>query len=144
MSILKTVFLLLLSTGYGMTDIQQPKPLDEALGTNLVKQVTGQSRDERNKALDTRVTATFGGKYQIASSRYFSVSTDVTWLAVSKNVQNQMLERSMNRGHYDKENPGILLIDFYPQPHGAFVLAMDANSGKQGHKLVGYFVLKQK
>ena len=127
-----------------MNDVHQPKLLDEALGSNLVKQVSGPSHTVGKKALEAQVAAAFGSKYAIMASHYFSVSTDVPWVAISKNVQNQMLERSINRTHYYKENPGVDLIDFYPQSHGAFVLAMSKNSGRQSERLVGYFVLQRK
>lgn len=127
-----------------MVDVQQPKLLDEALGSSLVEQVSGPSHNVEQKALDAQVTKIFGSKYRIASSRYFAASADVSWVAISKSVQNQMLERSIKRSHYDSEKPGIVLVDFYPQPHGAFVLAMDRNAGRQGERLVGYFVLQAK
>lgn len=127
-----------------MSDIQQPSLLDKALGSSLAKQISGSSHNVGKKALDAQVTKIFGSKYVISSSQYFAVSVDVPWVAISKNVQNQMLERSISQAHYGHENPGIVLIDFYPQPHGAFVLAMDKSSSHQGEKLVGYFVLQPK
>ena len=127
-----------------MSDVQQPNLLDEALGSNLVKQVSGSSHNVGKKALSAQVIEIFGSKYTISGSHYFAVSADVPWIAISKNVQNQMLERSIHQSHYDKADPGIVLVDFYPQPHGAFVLAMDKGSSRESEKLVGYFVLQPK
>jgi hypothetical protein len=143
---LRILFFLLLppSAVGGMVDVQQPRSLDELVGTSLVKQVPRSVHDMDEVALDTQVAKTFHGKYEIGSSRYFIVSTDVSWAAISKNVQNHMLESSIGRAHYDNEKPGIVLIDYYPQPHGAFVLAMSKESRRRGQRLAGYFVLKPK
>lgn len=127
-----------------MVTIQQPRPLDEALGSTLVKQVAEASHKAGKTTLDALVEKTLGDGYVVESSRYFSVPADVAWIAISKNVQNQMHEHSVARGHYDKEQPGITLLDFYPQPHGAFVLATDKGSGRQGDRLIGYYSLRRK
>jgi hypothetical protein len=144
MPLFATLLSLLLSMGSSMSDVQQPKLLDEALGSALVKRASGPSHNAGRKALEAQIAKTFGAKYAISSSQYFVVSPDVLWVAASKNIQNQMLERSIGRAHYDGENPGVVLIDFYPQPHGAFVLAMDKGASGRNEKLVAYFVLRHK
>ena len=127
-----------------MSTIQQPRSLDEVLGSNLAKQVSGPSHDAGKKALDIQITGIFGSEYMLSSSHFFTVSADVSWIAISRNVENQMSEHSVRRAHYDKENPGVVLVDFYRQPHGAFVLAMDGTRRNQDDKLVGYFILQPK
>ena len=54
----------------------------------------------------------------------------MAWVAISKNVENQMLEKSINRVPFEWTNPDMDFVDVYPQGDSAFAV-----------KVVGYDVL---
>ena len=83
-------------------------------------------------------------KYTIESGQYFRFSKDVPWVAISKNVQNQMVEKSIQRVFFEWDNPGFDFVDIYPQGNTAFAVAMLSKSGPGKPKFVGYFVLTVK
>jgi hypothetical protein len=95
-------------------------------------------------ALDEEVSKFLRDKYTIKSGNYFRFRADVPWVAIAKNVQNQMAEKSVQRVIYDWNNPGYDFIDVYPQGDTAFAVAMYAKGGAGKTRLVGYFVLATK
>lgn len=83
-------------------------------------------------------------KYAIKSGHYYRFRADVPWVAISKNVQNQMAEKSVQRVIFDWNNPGYDFVDVYPQGDTAFAVAMYSKSGAKKTRLVGYFELTAK
>jgi hypothetical protein len=122
--------------GCGMADITvfQPKPLDR------MKEVPG-SAD--SKKLDAEVTAFLRNKYVIASAHYYQTPGEIPWIAVSKSVQNQMAEKSIQRTMLEWYEPGIDFVELYPQGKNgaAFAVAMPKGTKSDADKLVGYYVL---
>jgi len=96
------------------------------------------------EALRNEVTRFLRGKYRIQSETFYRFRGDVPWVAISKNVQNQMAEKSIQRAIYDWNNPGYDFVDVYPQGDGAFAVAMSAKGDASHGRLVGYFVLSAK
>lgn len=94
--------------------------------------------------LHDEVSKYLRGKYTIQSGNYYRFSKDVPWVAISKNVENQMAEKSIPRVFYEWNNPGYDFVDVYPQGNTAFAVAMHSKSGPGKSKLVGYFVLTSK
>jgi len=136
-----------LSTGCTMPDannqnIHVPKSPVETMDTKLAKPAPDAAQLKETKALDAQVSSIFRNGYSVASSNYYHVAANVTWASIEKNVQNEMQEHSISKSRYDGENPGIVLIDFYPQRDGAFVVAMDNTTASKDEKLIGYYVLK--
>lgn len=95
-------------------------------------------------ALHDELTKYLRDKYTIQSGSYFRFSKDVPWVAISKNVQNQMAEKSIERVVFEWNNPGYDSVDVYPQGKTAFAVAMHSKSGPGKPKFVGYFVLTAK
>lgn len=95
-------------------------------------------------ALVEEVTKFLRGKYAIKSGSYYRFRGDVPWVAISKNVQNQMAEKSIERVIYHWSNPGYDFVDVYPQGDTAFAVGMYSKNGPGKSKLVGYFVLTAK
>ncbi len=92
-------------------------------------------------ALNDEVTKYLRDKYSIESGSYYRFSKDVPWVAISKNVQNQMVEKSIRPVFFEWHNPGYDFVDIYPQGKTAFAVAMLSKSGPGKPKFVGYFVL---
>src|SRR5258705_11717435 len=90
----------MMASGCGMAEsaVFQPKPLDS------VKEAAA---GEESKKLDAEVTAFLRNKYAIASARYYQVPGEIPWNAVSKSVQNQMAEKSIQRTMLEGYEPGI-------------------------------------
>jgi hypothetical protein len=95
-------------------------------------------------AFHKEVTKFLRDKYAIKSGNYYRFRGDVPWVAISKQVQNQMAEKSIQRVLYDWNNPGYDFVDVYPQGDTAFAVAMYAKGNRGKSKLVGYFVLTAK
>ena len=58
-----------------------------------------------------------------------------------KNVENQMLEKSVHRALFEWNNPGMDFVDVYPQDDRAFAVAMYSKTASSKVKFVGYYVL---
>ncbi|MBI4907375.1 MAG: hypothetical protein HY820_27365 [Acidobacteria bacterium] len=125
-----------LAWGCGMaeTKVLQPKPLDG------MKQVLASADSKR---LDGEVTVFLREKYAIASARFYQVPGEIPWIAVSKSVQNQMAEKSIQPAIFEWHEPGIDFIDVYPQGKNgaAFAVAMPKGTKSSADKLVGFYVL---
>ena len=125
--------------GYSMETIQAKSPIGKYVkNTNVVK--SSLEIEEINKEVikylrDDSVT--------IKSSHYYDFSGDVPWVAISKNVQNQMLEKSIPKAKFEWHNPGFDTIDVYQQKDSSFVVALFSKHVSKKTKLVGYYVLKQ-
>ena len=65
----------------------------------------------------------------------------MAWVAISKNVENQMLEKSINRVPFEWTNPDMDFVDVYPQGDSAFAVAMYSKTASSKVKVVGYDVL---
>lgn len=96
------------------------------------------------KNLMEEVTKFVRGKYAIKSGNYYRFRGDVPWVAISKNVQNQMAEKSIKRMLFDWNNPGFDFVDVYPQGDSAFAVAMSSKSSSGKSRLVGYFEMSPK
>lgn len=94
-----------------------------------------------SKALDAEVTKFLRGKYKIKSVAYYTFGGGIPWAAISKSVQNQMLEKSINRVVFAWNEPGLDFVDVYPQGDDAFAVAMYTKSSRGDEKFVGYYVL---
>jgi hypothetical protein len=128
--------LALLAWGCGMAEntVFQPKPLDGMKGVAAA---------ENTRQLDAEVTAFLRNKYAIASAHYFEVPGDIPWIAVSKSVQNQMAEKSIQRTMFAWYEPGIDFVEVYPEGKNgaAFAVAMPKGTKSGSDKLVGFYVL---
>jgi len=98
---------------------------------------------EESRKLDADVTALLRGKYSIVSARYFRVGSDIPWAAVSKAIQNEMAEKSIQRTMLDWYEPGIDFLEIYPQAKAgqAFAVAMPKGARSSAEKVVGYYLL---
>lgn len=130
------VVLAMLPWGCGMTEskVFQPKPLDD------MKEIPD-SKD--SKKLDAEAIAFFRDQFSIESTRYYLVPGKIPWIAVSKSVQNQMAEKSIQRTMFEWYEPGIDFIEIYPQGNNgtAFAVAMSKGTNLNADKLVGFYVL---
>jgi hypothetical protein len=130
------VGLTLLAWGCGMAEspVVEPKPLEQ------MKEV---SASADSKKLDAEVTAFLRDKYTISSARYYQTPGEIPWIAVSKNVQNQMKEKSIERKLFEWYEPGLDFVEVYPQGKngGAFAVAMPKGTKSDAQKLVGFYVL---
>jgi hypothetical protein len=127
----------LFMSGCSMAETITPKPPVE----NYAKEVAAASSPALAKALDGVVTKYLRGTYKIKSVQYYKFKSDVPWVAISKEVQNQMLEKSVKRSFFDWNEPGIDIIDVYPQGKTAFVIAMDKKALLAKKQFVGYYVV---
>jgi hypothetical protein len=127
---------LMKSRGQGAIDggVFQPKLLDG------MKEV---GASEKSKLLDAEATSFFRGQFAIQSARYYEVPGEISWSAVSKSVQNQMAEQSMQRVMFTWYEPGIDFIEVYPQGSdgSAFAVAMPKGTNLNESKLIGFYVL---
>lgn len=116
------------------TKVFQPKPLDG------MKEVPV-SDDSRK--LDAEVIAFLRDSFSIKSARYYKVPDEIPWIAVSKSVQNQMVEKSIQRTMFDWYEPGIDFVEIYPQGNNsnAFAIAMPKETNPSADKLVGFYIL---
>ncbi|MFO1425028.1 MAG: hypothetical protein U1F70_15520 [Candidatus Competibacteraceae bacterium] len=116
------------------TMVFQPKPLDG------MKEVSASKDSDK---LDAEAVAFLRGRFLIESARYYQVPSEIPWIAVSKSVQNQMAQRSIQRKMFEWYEPGIDFVEVYPQGnHGAaFALAMSKGANPSADKLVGFYVL---
>jgi hypothetical protein len=114
--------------------IVEPKPLASA------KELTA---GDESKKLDADVIEFVRGRYTIVSARYYRIGADVPWVAISKNVQNQMAEKSIKRVMLDWYEPGIDFVETYPQGQegAAVAVAMPKGAKSSAEKIVGYYVL---
>ena len=72
----------------------------------------------------------------------YQVPGEIPWIAVSKSVQNQMAEKSIQRTMFAWYEPGIDFVDIYPQgKKAAFALAMPKGTNPSAEKLVGLYIL---
>lgn len=126
-----------LSSGCSMADTVSAIP---PTGDH-VKVVDAAAAGADVKALDAEVTKFLRGKYAIKSATYYTFTGDVPWVAISKNVQNQMAEKSIQRVVYDWNNPGYDFVDVYPQGEAGFAVGMLTTTRAGKAKLVGYYVL---
>jgi hypothetical protein len=131
----------LLTTGCSMAETATPTSPIEALGGGYIKAAPAASNAKSVKALDGQVTGLVGKQVKILSATYYKVAKDIPWVAIAKNVQNQMLEKSVEKGKFAWEDPGITFVEVYPQGKGAFAVAMESGSAKSAQKFVGYYVL---
>jgi hypothetical protein len=132
-----TAFLGLFLSGCSMADtVTATSPVSEH-----VKAVEASAAAANAKALDAEVTKFLRKKYAIKSATYYSFGAGIPWVAISKNVQNQMREKSVERVIYDWNNPGIDFVDVYPQGDTAFAVAMYTKTSGSKEKFVGYYVL---
>ena len=126
----------LLAWGCGMAEnaVFEPKPI-----VGMSEAPAG----EDSKKLDAELTAFLRNKHAIASARYYRVPADIAWMALTKSVQNQMAEKSIQRIMFDWFEPGLDLVEMYPQgKSGAgFALAMPKGTNPKADKLVGFYVL---
>jgi hypothetical protein len=106
-----------------------------------VNALSRESAGANGKALDAEVAKFLRREYKIKSVIYYQLNGDIPWIAVSKNVQNQMLEKAVKKKVFAWNNPGIDLIDVYPQKEGAFAVAMYTKTAPDKDKLVGYYLL---
>jgi hypothetical protein len=132
-----TVLFGFLSSGCSMADTVTASP---PTGDH-VKVVDVNEASAEIKALDEEVTKFLRGKFAIKSGQYYRFSADMPWVAISKNVQNQMTAKSVTRKIYDWNNPGYDFVDVYPQGEAGFAMAMFSKSGRGEAKLVGYYLL---
>ena len=116
------------------SNVFQPTPLD---GMN------GVPASEASEKLDAEVEAFLRGQFSIESARYYLVPGDIPWIAVSKSVQNQMAEQSIQRTMFDWYEPGIDFVEVYPQGNSGagFAVAMPQGTNSRAEKLVGFYVL---
>ena len=130
------VAIALMTWGCGMAEnaVFQAKPLDG------IKEV---SATEESKKLDAEVAAFLRDKYAIGSARYYRVPGEFPWIAVSKSVQNQMAEKSIQRTMFEWYEPGLDFVEVYPQGKvgAAFAVAMPKGTKSNAEKLVGFYVL---
>jgi hypothetical protein len=129
-----TLAILAWSCGMAETRLFQPKPLDG------MKEVPA---SEESRKLDAETLAFFRDRFSIESARYYQVPGEIPWIAVSKSVQNQMLERSIQRIMFEWYEPGIDFVEIYPQGNNgaAFALAMSKETNLSADKLVGFYIL---
>ena len=120
--------------GMAETKVFQPKPLDG------MKEVPV---SEDSKKLDAEAIAFFRDQFSIESARYYQVPGEIPWIAVSKSVQNQMAEKSIQRTMFDWYEPGIDFVEVYPQGNNGavFAVAMPKGTNPSADKLVGFYVL---
>lgn len=134
--IIVTLMLAIVAWECGMTETKvfQAKPLDS------MKEVPASKDSEK---LDAEATAFFRGRFLIQSARYYQVSAKVPWIAISKSVQNQMAEKSIQRTMFEWYEPGIDFVEIYPQANdsAAFAVAMPKDTNLNADKLVGFYVL---
>ena len=132
--ILVTLAMMVSGCGMGKSTVFQPKPLDG------MKEVPASAE---SKKLDAEVTAFLRNKYAIASARYYQVPGEIPWIAVSKSVQNQMAEKSIQPVMFEWYEPGIDFVEVYPQGNNgaAFAVAMPKGTKSSSDKLVGFYVL---
>jgi len=130
----RIVVALAMMWGCGMAEtVFQPKPLD------YMKAVPA---TEKSRKLDAEVTEFLRKQYVIASAHYYDVPGEVPWIAVSKTVQNQMLEKSFEPVYFKWYEPGLDFVEVYPQGNGAaFAVAMPKGTKSSAEKLVGFYVL---
>ncbi|BDC47811.1 hypothetical protein F183_A01270 [Bryobacterales bacterium F-183] len=134
----KTVLgLAVLAWGCSMAEaaLFEPKPLDGAKATEA---------SEATKKLDAEVTAFLRDKYSIASARYYTVAGEIPWIAVSKNVQNQMAEKGIKKVMFEWYEPGLDFVEVYPQGKQGFALAMPKGRKSDSEKLIGFYTLTAK
>jgi hypothetical protein len=124
-----------------MAETATPTSPVEALGGDYIKAASATASAKNAKALDSQVLGLVGKHYKIKSAHYYRVAKDMPWVAISKNVQNQMLEKKVNKGQFAWENPGIVFVEVYPQGTSAFAVAMDGSTAKSVQKFIGYYEL---
>ena len=116
------------------TNVFRPKPLEGMVEV---------AASEQSEALDAEATAFLRGRYAIESARYYHLEGEVPWIALSKSVQNQMAERSIERTLFEWYEPGLDFTEVYPQgPDAAFAIAMPGASAPDAEKLVAFYVLR--
>jgi len=118
--------------------ITMPKTPD----THYAQEVKEADVSPAAKALDAEVLQFLRSPYTIESVRYYQFSKEVGMASIFKNVQNQMAEKSIKRATYSWAEPGLDLIDAYPQGKSAFVVAMPKGTQSGAEKFVGYYALK--
>ncbi len=109
--------------------------------SKYVKALDASAAGANASALDDELTKFLRHKYKIESSSYYSFGSDIPWVAISKNVENQMLEKSVHRALFEWNNPGMDFVDVYPQDDRAFAVAMYSKTASSKVKFVGYYVL---
>lgn len=125
--------------GYSMDLVQAKSPIGKYVtNTNVTK-----SKLEIEELNNEVIKYLHDESLTIISAQYYDFSGDVPWVAIAKNVQNQMLEKSIMKAKYEWNNPGYDLVDVYPQKDSAFAVAMYSKHVKNKTKLVGYYVLKK-
>jgi hypothetical protein len=127
----------LLFSGGSMADTVTPNP---PLGDH-VKVVDAAGTVAEIALLHAEVEQFLRGSYAIKSGNYYRFRGDVPWVAIAKNVHNQMAEKSIQRVIYGWNNPGYDFVEVYPQGDTAFAVAMHARGDAGQGRLVGYFVL---
>lgn len=134
-SLLAVAILALWGCSMAEAALFEPKPLDGAKPVEA---------NEATKKLDAEVTAFLRDKYTIASAKYYEVAGEIPWIAVSKNVQNQMAEKSVKKVMFEWYEPGLDFIEVYPQGKQAFALAMPKGTKSSADKLIGFYTLTEK
>jgi hypothetical protein len=130
-----------LTAGCSMAETVTPVSPIEALGGDYIKSAPASGNAKSVKSLDGQLLALVGKQYKVKSSQYYKVAKDIPWIAISKNVQNQMLEKSIQKADFPWEDPGITFVEIYPQGTGAFAVAMDDSTVDSPEKFISYFVL---
>ena len=133
---LATAALVILTLGCnGMFDsVFQPKPLD---GMKAI------AASEETKKLDQEVTGFLRGRYAIEKAKYYRAPASMAWIAISKNVQNQMAAKSIKPIMFEWYEPGIDFVEIYPQGEkgAGFALAAPRDMQFEGEKLLAFYVL---
>lgn len=134
--IVLTFILVLFAWTCGMADniVFQPTPLDG------MQEVLPSKDTEK---LDAETVAFLRGHFTIQSAHYYQASGKVPWIAISKSIQNQMKEKSIQQVMFEWYEPGVDFIEIYPQGDSgaAFAVAMPRQSDLNGDKLIGFYVL---
>jgi len=124
--------------GCNMAETRVPKsPQDK-----YVTEVAAAAAQESAKRLDAELIALLRGGYTIESVHYYRFDPDIPWVAIAKNVQNQMSEVAVSRETLDWAEPGLDFAELYPQGKKAFAVAMLKDTPSNAAKFVGYYLLK--
>jgi hypothetical protein len=107
-----------------------------------VQEVAKADAPELAMRLDAELVRFLRTTYAIKSVHYYRFQKGIPWVAISKRVQNEMSEKSINRVAYDWEEPGIDFVDVYSQGKNGFAVAMLKDTPTDSEKFVGYYLLK--
>ena len=124
--------------GCNMAETRVPKsPQDK-----YVTEVAVADAQDWAKRLDAELIALLRGGYTIESVHYYRFHRDIPWIAIAKNVQNQMSEMAVARQTIEWAEPGLDFAELYPQGKKAFAVAMLKDTPNNAAKFVGYYLLQ--